>query len=53
LKEAQACGKLTGILGRLGDLGSIDDKYDIAVSTACSQLDHIVVLEERDGTAAI
>ena len=53
MKEAQLTGKLTGILGRLGDLGSIDDKYDIAVSTACGQLDYIVVLEEKDGTAAI
>jgi len=26
-----------------GDLGAIDEKYDIAVSTACLSLDHIVV----------
>jgi len=26
-----------------GDLGAIDEKYDIAVSTACPSLDHIVV----------
>ena len=32
-----------GILGRLGDLGSISADYDIAVSTACGMLDHIVV----------
>ena len=25
-----------------GDLGAIDDKYDIAISTACGALDNIV-----------
>ena len=29
--------------GRLGDLGTIDEQYDVAVSTACAALDHIVV----------
>uniref|UniRef100_A0A7S2JYQ7 Structural maintenance of chromosomes protein n=1 Tax=Leptocylindrus danicus TaxID=163516 RepID=A0A7S2JYQ7_9STRA len=32
-----------GVLGRLGDLASIHEKYDVAVSTACGMLDHIVV----------
>ncbi len=32
-----------GVHGRLGDLGRIDESYDIAVSTACPQLDYIVV----------
>jgi structural maintenance of chromosome 4 len=27
----------------LGDLATIDEKYDVAVSTACGMLDHIVV----------
>lgn len=36
-------GKLTGILGRLGDLGVIPQKYDVAISTSCGALDHIVV----------
>lgn len=26
-----------------GDLGAIDMKYDVAISTACGALDHIVV----------
>ena len=26
-----------------GDLGAIDEKYDVAVSTACGPLDNIVV----------
>ncbi|XP_055375705.1 structural maintenance of chromosomes protein 4 [Condylostylus longicornis] len=36
-------GKIPGILGRLGDLGGIDAKYDVAISTACGRLDNIVV----------
>uniref|UniRef100_A0A2C9JPE8 SMC hinge domain-containing protein n=2 Tax=Biomphalaria glabrata TaxID=6526 RepID=A0A2C9JPE8_BIOGL len=36
-------GTLPGIYGRLGDLGGIDGKYDVAISTACGSLDHIVV----------
>jgi structural maintenance of chromosome 4 len=34
---------LKGIIGRLGDLGKIDRIYDVAISTACSLLDHIIV----------
>lgn len=36
-------GRIPGIFGRLGDLGAIDAKYDVAVSTACGPLDDIVV----------
>ncbi|CAL1547369.1 unnamed protein product, partial [Lymnaea stagnalis] len=36
-------GTLPGIYGRLGDLGAIDAHYDVAISTACGSLDHIVV----------
>ena len=36
-------GRLPGVYGRLGDLGAIDDKYDVAISTACGALDNIVV----------
>ncbi|KAG0341092.1 hypothetical protein BG000_010248, partial [Podila horticola] len=36
-------GKINGIQGRLGNLGAIDDKYDVAISTACPNLDDIVV----------
>ncbi|XP_015597298.1 structural maintenance of chromosomes protein 4 [Cephus cinctus] len=42
MQEKQA-GRLPGIFGRLGDLGAIDAKYDVAVSTACGPLDNIVV----------
>lgn len=43
LKKLQNSGRITGFHGRLGDLGTVDDKYDIAISTACPMLDDIVV----------
>ncbi|XP_075232344.1 structural maintenance of chromosomes 4-like protein gluon [Lycorma delicatula] len=43
LMNKKQIGELPGIFGRLGDLGAIDEKYDVAVSTACSPLDNIVV----------
>ncbi|XP_038671092.1 structural maintenance of chromosomes protein 4 [Scyliorhinus canicula] len=36
-------GKIPGIYGRLGDLGAIDEKYDVAISSSCGALDNIVV----------
>ena len=39
--------------GRLGDLGVIDDKYDIAVTTACSALNNLVVDTVEQGQACI
>lgn len=35
--------KIPGVLGRLGDLGSVEKKYDDVVSSSCFQLDNIVV----------
>ena len=43
LSQLKKDGKLNGFYGRLGDLGAIDDKYDVAISTACGSLDCIVV----------
>ena len=45
LKAARKGGELenAGVKGRLGDLATIDDQYDVAVSTACTHLDSIVV----------
>lgn len=46
LNASKAGGELNdaGILGRLGDLATIPEKYDVAVSTACGgMLDNIVV----------
>lgn len=43
LLEARSRGDIPGICGRLGDLGAIDSRYDVAASTACPALDYIVV----------
>lgn len=43
LMQQKSEGKIPGILGRLGDLGGIDRKYDVAISTCCGRLDNIVV----------
>ncbi|KPI97761.1 Structural maintenance of chromosomes protein 4 [Papilio xuthus] len=43
LMNEKRSGRLPGIFGRLGDLGGIDLKYDIAISTCCGALDNIVV----------
>lgn len=40
LKES---GRIDGFHGRLGDLGTIDEKYDVAITTACPGLDNMVV----------
>ena len=53
LMEQKRKGHLKGILGRLGDLGAVDRKYDIAVSTACGPLDNIVTETLNDATACI
>ena len=45
LKAAQEKGDLTGILGRLGDLGAIDQKYDVAASTAATAALNYIVVE--------
>ncbi|CAH2247419.1 structural maintenance of chromosomes 4 isoform X1 [Pelobates cultripes] len=43
LIQQKKSGKIPGIYGRLGDLGAIDEKYDVAISSSCGALDHIVV----------
>lgn len=43
LMKAQQKREISGIHGRLGDLATIDEKYDIAISTSCPSLDNIVV----------
>lgn len=43
LMAQKMSGKIPGIMGRLGDLGGIDSKYDVAISTCCGRLDNIVV----------
>ncbi|OAY83225.1 Structural maintenance of chromosomes protein 4 [Ananas comosus] len=41
--QAKESKDIEGIFGRLGDLGAIEAKYDVAISTACPGLDYIVV----------
>jgi len=45
LKASKQGGELSkiGVIGRLGDLATISEKYDVAISTACHMLDHVVV----------
>lgn len=43
LRRQAKRGAISGFHGRLGDLGTIDDKYDVAITTACSALNHLVV----------
>ena len=40
LKES---GRIDGFHARLGNLGSIDQMYDVAISTACPSLENLVV----------
>ncbi|EEP81339.1 hypothetical protein UREG_06204 [Uncinocarpus reesii 1704] len=40
LKES---GRIEGFHGRLGNLGTIEEKFDVAISTACPSLDNLVV----------
>nr|XP_045017096.1 structural maintenance of chromosomes protein 4 [Jaculus jaculus]XP_045017097.1 structural maintenance of chromosomes protein 4 [Jaculus jaculus] len=41
--QEKKSGRISGIYGRLGDLGAIDEKYDVAISSCCHALDYIVV----------
>uniref|UniRef100_A0A8C5BY57 Structural maintenance of chromosomes 4 n=1 Tax=Gadus morhua TaxID=8049 RepID=A0A8C5BY57_GADMO len=43
LMAQKSSGHIPGILGRLGDLGAIDEKYDVAISSSCGALDNILV----------
>lgn len=53
LMKLQKSGRISGFYGRLGDLAVIDDKYDIAISTACPRLDDIVVESVECGQLCI
>lgn len=46
-------GRLDGFIGRLGSLGRIDDKYDVAVSTACGALDNLLCDRVTTGQACL
>lgn len=43
IMEQKRSGAISGIFGRMGDLATIDKKYDVAISTICGgQLDKIL-----------
>ena len=43
LNRLKESGRIDGFHGRLGNLGTIDRMYDVAISTACPSLDNLVV----------
>lgn len=55
MKASKKGGELAkaGVIGRLGDLGAIDEEYDVAISTACGHLDFIVVENQAGGKACL
>ena len=53
LALAQDKNGISGFYGRLGDLGTIDPQYDVAVSTACPALNNLVIENEREAQKAI
>lgn len=54
LLRCKAAGTIKGIHNRLGDLGTIDAKFDVAISTACGGfLDYLVVETTETGNACI
>lgn len=50
LKES---GRIDGFHGRLGNLGTIETKYDVAISTACGALDNFVTDTVEGGQQCI
>jgi len=54
LMQQKTNGNIPGIIGRLGDLGAIDKKYDVAVSTAGGgALDNYIVHTVQDAKKCI
>ncbi|PCH34299.1 RecF/RecN/SMC protein [Wolfiporia cocos MD-104 SS10] len=53
LNRLKSAGRISGFHGRLGSLGTIPDKYDVAVSTACGALNNLVVDTVEQGQACI
>ncbi|KIY43282.1 RecF/RecN/SMC protein [Fistulina hepatica ATCC 64428] len=43
LNRMQRAGEIVGFHGRLGGLGTIAPEYDVAITTACPQLNYLVV----------
>ncbi|THH32819.1 hypothetical protein EUX98_g1311 [Antrodiella citrinella] len=53
LSRLKSSGRISGFHGRLGSLGTIPDKYDVAISTACSALNNLVVDTVEQGQGCI
>ncbi|KAL7910729.1 RecF/RecN/SMC N terminal domain-containing protein [Trichoderma velutinum] len=53
LMRMKESGRIDGFHGRLGNLGTIDKKYDVAVSTACPSLDNFVTETVEAGQQCI
>ncbi|KAK0886283.1 Structural maintenance of chromosomes protein 4 [Friedmanniomyces endolithicus] len=53
LTRLKDSGRIDGFHGRLGNLGTIDQKYDVAISTACPSLDNLVVDKVEVGQQCI
>jgi structural maintenance of chromosome 4 len=44
---------LPGVIGRLGDLGSVPKQYDEIITTCCGKLNHIVVKNTEAAEAVL
>lgn len=53
LMRLRESGRIDGFHGRLGNLGTIDEKYDVAISTACPALENMVVDSVETGQGCI
>lgn len=53
LNRLKESGRIDGFHGRLGNLGTIDQKYDVAISTACPSLENLVVESVETGQQCI
>ncbi|RYP91146.1 hypothetical protein DL770_002708 [Monosporascus sp. CRB-9-2] len=53
LMRMRESGRIDGFHGRLGNLGAIDQKYDVAISTACGALDNFVTDTVETGQQCI
>ncbi|KAL2887589.1 Structural maintenance of chromosomes protein 4 [Ceratocystis lukuohia] len=53
LMRMKESGRIDGFHGRLGNLGVIDQKYDVAISTACGALDNFVTDTVEGGQQCI
>ncbi|KAL5601426.1 hypothetical protein BROUX41_002587 [Berkeleyomyces rouxiae] len=53
LMRMKESGRIDGFHGRLGNLGIIDQKYDVAISTACGALDNFVTDSVESGQQCI